>query len=72
MSEPSVHPLRAWRVQRRLTQSKLGELVGLAASQISMIESGQRGTSVEVAAKIAEIAGDDVPISSLTRREATQ
>ncbi len=70
MTEP--HPLRAWRQARPLSQTQLGRLVGVGASQISQIESGQRGCSLEVAIKIRDLAGDGVPLESLVTREAAQ
>lgn len=61
------HPLRTWRKTREkpLTQGELGELLGIGASQVSQIESGIKGCSLEIAVKIQKLAGDAVPLESL-------
>jgi transcriptional regulator with XRE-family HTH domain len=61
------HPLRVWRksLDRPLTQTELAEQLGIGPSQISQIEAGQRGASLEVALKIQKLAGDAVPLDSL-------
>lgn len=65
--QPETHPLKAWRVEAGLTQDELAAMVGVTGAQISMLERRKRGTSVEVASRIADLAGDEVPLSSLTR-----
>ena len=54
-----------------LTQTQLGNALGVGVSHICMIENGKRGTSVETAVKIKRLTGDAVPIESLlpTARE---
>lgn len=61
------HPLRAWRksLKKPLTQGELAERLGVGASQISQIESGTKGCSLDVAIKIRNLAGDAVPLESL-------
>lgn len=67
----NVHPLRAWRLKKGWQQAVLGERVGVGASQISQIENGVKGCSLDVALKIKTLTG--IPIESLTRsREAAQ
>jgi transcriptional regulator with XRE-family HTH domain len=59
------HPLKAWRAKRGLTQEALGDAVGVGASQISMIEAGKRGPSIEVAAKIVRVSKGAIPLEVL-------
>jgi transcriptional regulator with XRE-family HTH domain len=42
------------RKQRGLTQKQLGDLVGVADSQITMIENGRRGLRAEMLHRIAD------------------
>lgn len=70
-----THPLRAWRkgLEKPLTQGELAERIGVVPSQISQIESGLKGCSLEVALKIRNLAGDAVPLESLLpAQEAAQ
>lgn len=68
MDDRPTHPLRRWRTDiAKLTQGQLGEKLGISAAQVSLIEQGQRGASIEVAAKLFELAGGEVPLSSLVR-----
>jgi DNA-binding XRE family transcriptional regulator len=62
-----THPLRMWRKANDKTQSELGALVGVQASTISMIESGQRGASLDLALKLLAETGHTIPIECLTR-----
>lgn len=68
------HPLRTWRTNREkpLSQAALGELIGIGASQVSQIENGLKGCSLETALKLRELAGDAVPLESLLPVEAAQ
>ncbi len=61
------HPLAIWRksLKKPLSQTELGKKLGIGASQVSQIESGKRGCSVDVAIKIIDLAGDAVPLESL-------
>lgn len=45
--------IRAARMENRLTQEKLAELIGVAPSHVKQIESGNRSPSVEVLYKFA-------------------
>lgn len=62
-----THPLRKWRkgLEKPLTQGELAEKIGVVPSQVSQIESGLKGCSLEVALKIQKLAGDAVPLESL-------
>lgn len=39
--------LKQWRIHRKLTQEKLGEMANLTSSSISQIEHGKQGFSAE-------------------------
>lgn len=45
--------LKAWREFRKLSQEELAEKVGTTASQISMLETGDRGLSAKWLRKLA-------------------
>jgi len=62
-----THPLRAWRKSqdKPLSQSELGDKLGIGPSQISQIESGLRGCSLGVAIKIVALTDGAVPLESL-------
>lgn len=45
--------IKAARVENRITQEKLAEIIGVAPSHIKQIESGNRNPSVEVLYKFA-------------------
>lgn len=49
--------LAAWREFRRMTQEDLAEKVGTTASQISMLETGERGLSAKWLRRLAPILG---------------
>jgi DNA-binding XRE family transcriptional regulator len=49
--------LRQLRRERRMTQTQLGQVVGLDKSMISMIESGQRLPSLDNARALAQVFG---------------
>ncbi len=42
------------RKKARLTQQELGEILGLTSKSISVLESGQRGTTIEKLVILAE------------------
>lgn len=65
------HPLKVWRKSQRkpMTQTALGELVGIGPSQVSQIENGERGCSLEVALKIHNATGRKVPLDSLLKKK---
>lgn len=60
-----IHPLRAWREHRGLTQDALGILAGVSAPYLSQIEGGKRVGAVRTLRRIA--AALDVPLDELTR-----
>jgi transcriptional regulator with XRE-family HTH domain len=62
-----THPLRIWRKAAGKTQAELGAIVGVRGSTISMIESGQRGASLELDLRIAAATDRAVPLECLTR-----
>lgn len=64
------HPLRTWRKTKGVTLAALGKEVGVVASHLSQIETGDRGASLDVALKIHELTGDAVPLKSLLKAEA--
>lgn len=49
--------LRQLRKQARLTQTELGELVGLHQTQIGNLENGSRNLTIEWARRIAKALG---------------
>tara|TARA_R110000868_G_scaffold195012_1_gene440606 strand:- start:338 stop:589 length:252 start_codon:yes stop_codon:yes gene_type:complete len=60
-----THPLRIWRKAAGKTQAELGAIVGVRGSTISMIESGQRGTSLTLALKLLAETKGAVPLECL-------
>lgn len=63
----SDHPLRKWRRKTGLGQIEVGKLVGVSASQISQIENGLKGCSLEVAVKLSRLAS--IPVESFLRQQ---
>ncbi len=65
----SPHPLKAWRksLAEPLSQVDLAEKLEVLPSHISQIEKRTKGCSLELALKIRDLAGDPVPLESLTR-----
>lgn len=60
-----MHPVRAWRESRGLTQEALAEQAGVSAPYVSQIESGKRIGAVRTLRRIA--AALEVPLDELTR-----
>jgi DNA-binding XRE family transcriptional regulator len=60
-----IHPLRAWREHRGLTQDALAAVAGVSAPYLSQIEGGKRVGAVRTLRRIA--AALDVPLDELTR-----
>jgi len=60
-----MHPVRAWRESRGLTQEALAEQAGVSAPYVSQIESGKRIGAVRTLRRIA--AALHVPLDELTR-----
>lgn len=69
MEQPK-HPLRVWREKRKMAQVDLAHSLGVTPSHISQIESGQKGCSLDMAVKIADLTAGAVPLRSLMRGEA--
>jgi transcriptional regulator with XRE-family HTH domain len=55
--------IRAARTTRRLSQEKLGELIGLDRKTINRVEQGTHATSIDHLLLIAD--GLDVPLADL-------
>ena len=51
--------LKTKRLQKEITQTKLGELCGCDRSMIAKIESGEARPSIRLAKVIAEVLGFD-------------
>ncbi|POH69782.1 XRE family transcriptional regulator [Cryobacterium zongtaii] len=62
------HRIRHFRSERTLTLDQLGEQVGLAASQLSLIENGRREPKLSVLQQLAQALG--VPLADLLSGEA--
>lgn len=60
-----VHPVRAWRESRGMTQEALAEQAGVSAPYVSQIESGRRVGALRTLRRIAAVL--DVPLDELTR-----
>jgi len=54
------HRLREARLARRLSQAKLGQLVGVGKSAISQYEHGRRSPDDRVLLRLAEVLGTSV------------
>ncbi len=52
-----LHPFRAWRVERGLTQAAAQRVLGIAKPSISKIENWRRVPSLALAAKLSERTG---------------
>lgn len=55
--------IRKYRTEKRLTQKKLGELCGIADSNIRKYESGNQNPKIETLQKIADAL--DIPVNRL-------
>lgn len=53
-----------------MAQVDLAQSLGVTPSHISQIESGQKGCSLDMAVKIADLTAGAVPLRSLMRGEA--
>lgn len=67
MAEP--HPLRAWRTKHKKTLSDMGDRVGVGASHISQIETGDKMPSLQLAAKLSDVTG--IPLGKFVKQEAS-
>ena len=64
------HPLRVWRQKRKMTQAALGEVLGIGTSQVSQIETRERGCSLKTALTIHALTKGKVPMDSLISQKA--
>ena len=55
-----MHPVRAWREHRQLTQQKLANAAGISKSYLSQIESGKRKGTTNVLVALANALGLDL------------
>lgn len=62
------HRIRHFRTRRGLTLDDLGERVGLAASQLSLIENGKREPKLSVLQELTTALGVD--LTDLLSKEA--
>jgi transcriptional regulator with XRE-family HTH domain len=53
MVAKGVHPVRAWRDFRNLSQAQLAALVGISRAYLAQIEGGDRSGTLDVTARIA-------------------
>lgn len=58
-----VHPIKAWREYRKLTQQSLADQVGISKPFLSQIEGGKRVGSIKVLSALAKVL--DVPMDLL-------
>ena len=54
------HPVRIWRLQRKLSLSELAETAGVARAYLSEIETGKKPGSVAALKRIAGVLGVDI------------
>lgn len=52
--------LKSLRTQKQLKQSELAEIIGVRNTAVSMMESGERGPSVEVLCALSDYFGVSV------------
>ncbi len=60
-----AHPLRAWRKRKGFDQAKMAEMVGVAPSMISQIETGKKQPSLALAARIERATDKDIRAAEL-------
>ncbi|KVS62661.1 helix-turn-helix domain-containing protein [Burkholderia cepacia] len=58
------HPVKAWRIYRRITIDQLAEAAGISKPYISQIENGKRAGSKDTLGRLAVAL--DVPVDALT------
>ena len=56
----SGNPIRVWREHRGLSQAELAAQVGISASYLSQLESGERDGTIEVLQGVAAALGVDL------------
>jgi DNA-binding XRE family transcriptional regulator len=59
----AVHPVKAWRKQRGLTQESLSAKAGISKAYLCQIEAGKRQGSLKTLRSIARVL--DVPLDGL-------
>lgn len=64
--EEGLHPVRAWREHRRLTQDRLAQRAGISKAYLSQIEGGKRAGSTATLRKLAGAL--QVPVVVLLER----
>lgn len=64
--EEGLHPVRAWREHRRLTQDRLAQRAGISKAYLSQIEGGKRAGSTATLRKLAGAL--QVPVGVLLER----
>jgi len=65
-----IHPLRAWRLERRKTLAGLAARVGVTPSHLSEIERGLNQPSMNLAAKLSRATGGEVQVGDFVRQPA--
>jgi DNA-binding XRE family transcriptional regulator len=53
-------PLKVWREHRGLSQAALAECAGVDKTQLSQMETGRKGGSVQVYRRLADALGVDI------------
>ena len=57
------HPLKTWRIERRMTLIELGAKLGVKAPHLSLIEARKRRCSLDLAIRTWRLTG--IPIEQL-------
>ncbi|SEI14917.1 helix-turn-helix domain-containing protein [Paraburkholderia hospita] len=63
LSEEGMHPLKAWRLYRRMTTKELGAKASVSTSYITLIETGRRPGTRDVVDRLS--AALDTPVAAL-------
>jgi hypothetical protein len=78
-AQPSLHPLRGWRVRHEISIVMLAEAAKLSTASISRIERGQQHPRNAAIRRLIEISDSEshrrrivLPIRSATRRRGKQ
>ena len=64
------HPVRTWRLQRKLSLNELARMAGVARAYLSEIETGKKPGSVAAFQRIARALGVDIDDLVATRQAA--
>ncbi len=64
--------IRSLRMQMHLTQEQLAERVDTSRDNLANIETGRRGTSVELLARLSEVFGCSIDYLVFGREEQTK